>query len=140
MMDEETARRIASNWHGGQGSALYGYASSGQFDKSAALAEIDSTLKGSFDFAAQDELAELRAFIAGRMEPEELTGEERDHRASYGARAVEVGTPDYGQNDDQTDLTDTLANLMHHADRHPELDFASALESASGHFHAETGN
>lgn len=39
-----------------------------------------------------------------------------DDRAEYGHRAVKAGSPDYGRNDAQTDLTDALANMMHYAD------------------------
>lgn len=40
MIDEQRAREIASAWHGGQGSALYAFASSGNFDADRMAVEI----------------------------------------------------------------------------------------------------
>lgn len=58
------------------------------------------------------------------------------NRAAFGARAVETGTPDFGQNDPQTDLVDALVNVMHHCTR-DGLDFAAACGSAERHYLAE---
>lgn len=60
----------------------------------------------------------------------------RRTRADDGLRAIRAGTPDRALNDDQTNLVDTLANIMH-ACRRYGLDFDRALESATGHFEAE---
>jgi len=41
--------------------------------------------------------------------------------------------------DRQTVLVDLLTDLQHYADYHPEVNFAEAVRSATGHFNAETG-
>ncbi len=54
------ARRIASQWHGGQSTALYEFTSSGIIaSHGRLLAEIDSDLRGTIDDA--DAAVELRA-------------------------------------------------------------------------------
>lgn len=59
-------------------------------------------------------------------------------RIRYGAKAVLAGNPDsIGSNDEQTNLTDTLANMMHYA-RENDLDFAQALRMAKAHFQDES--
>lgn len=40
----DCARAIASDWHDGQGSALYAFSSSGHFDASALLREVEAEL------------------------------------------------------------------------------------------------
>jgi hypothetical protein len=61
--------------------------------------------------------------------------------ATYGAQAVEHGSPDYHENDDHTNVVDVLANIMHYcAEDVPgdgAIDFDAALESARRHFDAE---
>jgi hypothetical protein len=58
-------------------------------------------------------------------------------RASFGRAAVEAGTPDtYGDDDKDTAVIDTLANLMHYCGAHG-IDFDAAERSASMHFNAE---
>lgn len=57
-------------------------------------------------------------------------------RANYGASALAAGSPDYGENDNRTDLVDCLANMMHYAES-LGLDFTDAIESATMHFDAE---
>jgi hypothetical protein len=66
------------------------------------------------------------------------------NRALWGARAVTVGTPDFGMNGEdlagvQTDSVDTVANILHfmaRASEHP-LDAVVVLDSARMHFEAE---
>ena len=58
------------------------------------------------------------------------------NRAGYGARAVVAGTPDGFHNDAQTNVVDTLANIMLHCHLR-SIDFAAALDSAEMHFEAE---
>ena len=57
-------------------------------------------------------------------------------RAQYGQNAVNAGTPDIGQNDAHTDLTDTLSNLLHLAAQ-AGLDFDAALGTARFHTESE---
>lgn len=57
-------------------------------------------------------------------------------RANYGLAALQAGTPDYSSNDQQTSLIDTLANLMHEANR-IGLDFNVAVASATTHYYEE---
>jgi len=65
-----------------------------------------------------------------------------DH-AEYGRKAIEVGTPDLGQNgaDEEgftTDATDTIANVCHALYAMVGIHAVyQALESASRHFQAE---
>lgn len=51
---------------------------------------------------------------------------------TWGMAALAAGTPDYPHNDQQTNLVDTLSNLMHAA-RLLELDFTAALKTAREH-------
>lgn len=57
-------------------------------------------------------------------------------RAQFGRTAVDVGTPDRGQNEDRTDSVDAVANILHWLNDR-EIDPAAVLESAWGHFLAE---
>jgi hypothetical protein len=57
-------------------------------------------------------------------------------RANWGLVAMAAGAPDYVTNDQQTSLSDVLANLMHEADR-AGLDFNRALDDAHRHHHDE---
>lgn len=57
-------------------------------------------------------------------------------RAAYGECALKAGTPDFGQNDRQTDLGDTLSNLLHYA-RLMKLHWLDAARMANIHFEAE---
>src|SRR4029077_18596245 len=57
-------------------------------------------------------------------------------RAEFGRAAVDVGTPDRGQNDDRTDAVDTIANILHWLAR-LDLDPRACLEAATRHFEAE---
>lgn len=56
-------------------------------------------------------------------------------RAQYGANAVQMGTPDRGQNDDHTDAVDTIANILHFlAVERPEYDARTVAHEALEHF------
>lgn len=63
----------------------------------------------------------------------ELTNSDR---AQYGQKAVQAGTPDYGQNDAHTDLVDTLSNLLHLSNQ-AGLAFDEALRTARFHTESE---
>lgn len=64
-----------------------------------------------------------------------MTGRTIEDRVSFGEDLVSQ-TPDARENDDQTNLTDLLADLMHYAQAH-ELPFDQCVESARTHFEAE---
>lgn len=66
-MKNETAKRIASNWHGGQWSALYSFASSGQLDVETSLIIVEEVTQEIL----QPELA-LRPFFRSKKEQNEL--------------------------------------------------------------------
>lgn len=68
----------------------------------------------------------------------EITPEERERREIRGGDAVRAGSPDYGQNEPQTDVVDALANIRHHCEAHG-LDFDAAAASAARHVEAERG-
>ncbi len=57
-------------------------------------------------------------------------------RAQFGRAAVDVGTPDRGENDQRTDAVDAVANILHWLNDNG-IDQITVLESASGHFLAE---
>jgi hypothetical protein len=57
-------------------------------------------------------------------------------RARFGRAALDVGTPDRGDNDERTDAVDAVANILHWLN-HNGIDPAAVLESASGQFLAE---
>ena len=57
-------------------------------------------------------------------------------RAEFGRAAVDLGTPDRGQNDDRTDAVDAVANVMHWLQA-LDLDPRACLEAATHHFEAE---
>lgn len=59
-----------------------------------------------------------------------------EQNIAVGKAALRAGSQDFGMNDLQTDLVDTLANLMHAAEDEG-LDFDQALSSAEGHFNDE---
>lgn len=61
-----------------------------------------------------------------------------EQRARFGEEAVEVGTPDRGQNDDRTDAIDTVANILHWLASLGEDDPVGILSSASSHFLVES--
>lgn len=58
-------------------------------------------------------------------------------KAAYGAAGVEAAAADFEQNDDQTNVVDALANIMHHCAYDKDLDFDGALDTARMHFEAE---
>lgn len=47
-VDDDTARAIASAWHGGQGSAFYSFASTGHYDRDALLSELSDVIHASY--------------------------------------------------------------------------------------------
>ncbi len=57
--------------------------------------------------------------------------------AQFGRAALDVGTPDRGENDERTDAVDAIANIMHWLAA-LEIDPASVLDSAARHFLTET--
>lgn len=60
-------------------------------------------------------------------------------RVVAGAAAVKAGSPDYEENDAQTNAVDTIANILHWlASEEPFSNPASALISAQDHFEAES--
>lgn len=54
-IQESTARTIASWWHDGQDSALYAFASSGHYDRTALLAELSDTIAISYTNCNDDD-------------------------------------------------------------------------------------
>lgn len=48
---DDVARAIANAWHGGQGSPFYSFASSGNYDRAALLAELSSVIALSYHHA-----------------------------------------------------------------------------------------
>lgn len=71
--------------------------------------------------------------------PRRLTLKPMDNarRAQYGLLAIVVGTPDSQTNSEQeTNLVDTLTNIMHWCEMH-DVDFDETAFSARGHFLAE---
>lgn len=68
-----------------------------------------------------------------------LGGEPRNaRRAEFGKRALDVGTPDRGDDGDRTDAIDTVANILHYLRSVGEDEPAAMLSSAAAHFYAET--
>ena len=66
VIDDRTARVIASAWHGGQWSALYSLASSGAVDADAALSELrqdHASAQDDDDMTADDKRRELGALM-----------------------------------------------------------------------------
>ena len=59
-----------------------------------------------------------------------------EDRAEYGRAAVDAGTPDRDCNDDSTNTTDTLANIMHWC-KEEKIDFSRCMASAQMHYQAE---
>lgn len=59
-----------------------------------------------------------------------------DCMAQFGEAACQAGAPDYGVNDAETDITDTIANLLHYA-RKMDVDIDTVLCRAQMHFEAE---
>lgn len=75
--------------------------------------------------------------LAHAMEDGTLSGDEfASPRAARGWAAVLVGTPDYGQNDTETDCIDALTNVLHYAAL-SGCDVERVLRLAQGHFDAE---
>jgi len=57
--------------------------------------------------------------------------------ASFGRAAIDAGTPDRGQNDERTDATDAVTNILHYLASVGEEEPADILSSAATHFFAE---
>ena len=57
--------------------------------------------------------------------------------ARHGKAAIDAGTPDRGRNDERTDATSTVTNVLHYLDGIGEEDPASILASAATHYFAE---
>lgn len=57
--------------------------------------------------------------------------------ASFGRAAIDAGTPDRGQNDERTDATDAVTNILHYLATVGEEEPAAILSSAATHFFAE---
>jgi hypothetical protein len=62
MIRDTTAQRIAADWHGGGGTALYQFASTGRIRLGPLLYEIDVTSAGSGD----DELTKLWEYVLAK--------------------------------------------------------------------------
>ena len=58
-----------------------------------------------------------------------------EQRAAWGEAAVKQD-PDFGENDIEISVTDTLSNIMHYCE-HKGIDFDTALDDADTHFSAE---
>ena len=69
-MTEAEARRIAGEWHGGQSSPLYAFASSGSLSQPI-LDEIEQNLTGTdwgdVDHKAYKELQQLQTYVESRI-------------------------------------------------------------------------
>lgn len=50
----DCARAIAGQWHDGQGSAFYAFASSGHYDRAALLVELSDTIASDYRGADED--------------------------------------------------------------------------------------
>lgn len=70
-ISEEVARAIAGQWHAGQGSAFYAFASSGHYDRSALLAELSEIIGRSYSGLSADDrlpLDMIGTYLIGRHE------------------------------------------------------------------------
>lgn len=63
MITKSEAQRIAADWHGGQTSALYVFASSGTLQKKQALREIDQTIYCQPCESNVSELNQLKEYV-----------------------------------------------------------------------------
>lgn len=61
-IEDDCARAIAGQWHDGQSSAFYAFASSGHYDRSALLAELSDTIADHYRSSSPDNRLELDAF------------------------------------------------------------------------------
>lgn len=55
----DVARAIAGQWHDGQASAFYAFASSGHYDRDALLRELSDTIAQSYTAASTDDCLTL---------------------------------------------------------------------------------
>lgn len=61
-------------------------------------------------------------------------------RAAFGDAAIEIGTPDFGMNDDSNgeDASDVIVNILHAVvDSNPDADIERIMERALRHFRDE---
>src|SRR2546427_11978505 len=84
-IDDATARRIASQLHGGQASALYSLASSGNIDVERLYREIAAEYQGNYDPEVREGLNWLRTYCPRRGHKGAVEGR-------YEATAGETGT------------------------------------------------
>jgi hypothetical protein len=87
-LDEMSARRLASEWHGGQSSPLYAFASSGTITDGL-IREIDETLEqvartGSDDGSQRAELERLKNWVRDHDEDETADEDEPEHVHVWG--------------------------------------------------------
>jgi len=59
-----------------------------------------------------------------------------DRRRWFGQMAVAAGTPDYSENDEETNVVDALANVFHYA-ASKGFDVAHLVDRAFDHFETE---
>jgi hypothetical protein len=116
------ARRIASEWHGGQRTALYEFTSSGKIaDYGRLLAEVESDLGATIDDAdAAVELRALQQWVSAR------NAERQRLLADILIGAVEGGTgywatvSDYQHSGPVADTSATLREIEPGDDEHPD--------------------
>jgi hypothetical protein len=116
------ARRIASQWHGGQRTALYEFSSSGTIaSHSRLLSEIETDLRGTIDDAdAAVELRSLQQWVSAR------DAERQQLLADILIGAVEGGTgywatvSDYQHSGPAADTSATLHEIESGDDEHPD--------------------
>jgi hypothetical protein len=65
MIRDTTAQRIAAMWHGGGGTALYQFASTGRIDLGPILQEIDNESVDS-NLKQQHELTDLWEYVLAK--------------------------------------------------------------------------
>ncbi len=118
----DEARRIASEWHGGQSTALYEFTSSGKIASySRLLSEIERDLSGTIDDAeAAVELRELQQWVSAR------DAERQRLLADILIGAVEGGTgywatvSDYQHSGPAAETSVTLHEIEPGDDEHPD--------------------
>lgn len=62
-IDDDIARLICSQWHAGQHTAMYAFASSGHYDRAELLEELSDVIRT--DYTAQGERARLSLDMLG---------------------------------------------------------------------------
>lgn len=61
-VSEDVARAIAGQWHYGQASPLYAFASSGHFDRDALLGSISALIQDHYDRSDAEDRLQLDMF------------------------------------------------------------------------------